>query len=213
MHYYININKIIITTPRWNYWVSKSLPIHYIYNLSGWIQANGMKGGGITRSPQRRWCWRRRVCGTRKFWVTTVEVVGGVPHHEWHHVFKQPLWAQILLGHVLWRVQQRGWCQAHRSTGLGFVDYEVLGLGLGLGLDLWRGKLGLLDWWVGLGLLWLAHQEAWVCKVEVEPFICDDKSLRVLIGSFNLLLRTAPWIGASIVTPVCSMELNLVIIN
>ena len=65
-----------------------------------------------------------------------------------------------------------------------------------MGLGLWGVKFGLLD------RRSLAHQEAWVSKVEVEAFIGDDKGVRVLHGSLNLLLCTAPWVCASVVTPV-----------
>lgn len=81
---------------------------------------------------------------------------------------------------------------------------------MGLGLSLWRDGLGLLDWWVGIRLLKLAHEEIWVSKVQVEPFIGYDKSVWVLIGSLYLLLGTAPWIGAPIITPAGSMVSKLV---
>ena len=90
---------------------------------------------------------------------------------------------------------------------MGFMNI-VCSMGLVLGL--WRGGLGLLDWWVGMRLLLLAHEEIWVSKVQVEPFIGYDKSVRVLIGSLNLLLGTAPWIGAPIVTPAGSVASKLV---
>jgi len=51
----------------------------------------------------------------------------------------------------------------------------------------------------------LACEEIWVSKVQVEPFIGYDKSVWVLNGSLNLLLGTAPWVCAPIVTPVGSM--------
>jgi len=56
-----------------------------------------------------------------------------------------------------------------------------------------------------LRLIWLACEEIWVSKVQVEPFIGYDKSVWVLNGSLNLLLGTAPWVCAPIVTPVGSM--------
>ena len=57
-------------------------------------------------------------------------------------------------------------------------------------------------------LLWLYREKTGVSKVQVKPFIGDDKSVWVLIRSLNLLLGTAPWVGAPIVAPVCSMTSN-----
>lgn len=142
--------------------------------------------------------------------MRTAHTVCWVPNYEWHHVFKQPLWAHVFLGHVLWRVQWNGWQNTRSGTWLGLMNIIFY---MGLGLVLWRSGLGLLDGLMGLRLVGLAHEKIWVSKVQMEPFIGNDKSIWVLNGSLNLLLGTAPWVCAPIVTPACSMALKLVMHN